>query len=121
MPIVSLEDAQRNITLFKQDYIELANNSELTPQKRKESRNACNKKILRWQGYVQSMLDNGEEISFFGYRISPEQARVNASNAGRTRNAGRPRIYTPEEMKERIREQKRNYSRKYYATRRKNA
>jgi hypothetical protein len=123
MPIVSLQDAQRNIALFKQNYIDLANNPELTPKKRKESRNSCNKKILRWQTYVKTMIDNGDEISddsecsfkyrYSGVHISSEQAQVCGMLGGR------PRMYTSEELKERVREQKRNYSRKYYAARKK--
>ena len=111
MPIVSLEDAQRNLASFKQDYIDLVNNPELTPKKRKDSRNSSNRKILRWQGYVQNMLDNNEQsfqYRFSGTHISSEQARKNGTLGG-----GRPRIFTPEENIQRAREQKRIWAKNY--------
>ena len=107
MPIVTREQAQLNIENFQNDICEFQTNPDLSLKSKTNKIAACQKKISRWHKYLQTMIDSGEDTFFFGHRISKEQAYLNGINGGR------PPIYSPEEIKDRVREQQRLYSQKY--------
>jgi hypothetical protein len=107
MPLVTREQALQNIERFQNDVCEFQNNPDLTLKSKNNKIGACQKKILRWEKYVKDMNDCGENTFFFGHRMSKQQAFINGIQGGR------PAIYSPEEVKDRVREQQRVYSQNY--------
>ena len=107
MPIVTREQAHLHIANFQTDLSEIQNNPQLSFKNKTNKLRACHKKITRWQKYLNDMKESGEDTFFFGYRISKEQALINGVQGGR------PKIYSPEENKDRIREQRRVCNKRY--------
>jgi D-mannonate dehydratase len=109
MPIVTREQALQNIEKFQNDICEFQSNQKLD-LKSKNKISACQKKITRWKTYIKDMNDCGDDsfkYRFSGVSLTKTQALISGVQGGR------PKIYSPEEIKDRIREQQRLYSIKY--------
>jgi hypothetical protein len=110
MPVVTREEAQLSIEIFQNDLCEIQNIPGLSRKKKNYKLAACYKKITRWKKYLNDMKESGEDTfqyRFSGVKLTKEQAYINGVKGGR------PQIYSPDELKERVREQRRVCNKRY--------